>query len=90
MSAQMLSTRILSCLVADKHLSLTLALQLLRLPGSRLMEMHDNKAPRGKAYYVIPHGKVDDDDAMKIIARSDVYAFDEGLFPGNPQSWRIA
>ena len=49
------------------------------------MEMHDNKAPRGKAYYVIPHGKVDDDDAMKIIARSDVYAFDEGLFPGNPQ-----
>lgn len=62
---------------------------MMRLPGSRLMEMFDNKSPRGKSYYVFPHGKVDDEDAIKIIARPDVFIYDDGLLPNVPQSWRI-
>ena len=72
-----------------KTVSLRRAIDLLRLPNTRMMEMHDNTSPRGKSYFIVPHGRVDDEDAMKIKARKDSYVFDEGLFPGNPQSWRL-
>lgn len=62
------------------------AVDLLRQPGTRMIEQHD-RSKRGKSYYVIPHGPIDDEDAMKIIARSDSYVFEDGLFKA--QSWKI-
>jgi len=62
------------------------AVDLLRMPNVRMIEQHDN-SPRGRSYYVIPHGRVDDEDALKIQARSDAYVFDDGLFKA--QSWKI-
>jgi hypothetical protein len=62
------------------------AVEMLRLPGTRMIEQHD-RSKRGKSYYVIPHGPVDDDDAMKIMSRADAYVFDDGLFKA--QSWKI-
>jgi hypothetical protein len=45
---------------------------------------------RGKEFYTHPHGdRVKPDDAMKIIARHDVHAMDDGLFPGLQQTWRM-
>jgi len=55
--------------------------------GSRLMVMH---APEGKHFYIVPGGRVEHDTAQKIIQREDVIEFDDGLFPGVPQSWRIS
>lgn len=62
------------------------AVELLRMPGTRMIEQHD-KSQRGRSFYIIPHGKVDDEDAEKIQARPDAYVFDDGLFKA--QSWRV-
>lgn len=62
------------------------ALDMLRMPNRRLMLMH---TVDGDHYYVVPGGRMNRDDAEKIIQRTDCYAFDDGLFPGNPQSWRL-
>lgn len=71
-------------------ISLRRAMDLLRLPNTFMIEQHDNHSPRGKSYFIYPHGKIDDEDAMKILARNDVVARDQGLFAGSPQSWRLA
>lgn len=62
------------------------ALDMLRLPNRRLMLMHTSD---GDHYYVVPGGRMNRDDAEKIIQRNDCYSFNDGLFPGNPQSWRL-
>lgn len=59
---------------------------MLRLPDRRLMLMH---ASDGDHFYVVPGGRINRDDAQKIIQRPDCQQFDDGLFPGNPQSWRL-
>lgn len=70
----------------NECLSLTKACDALRRHGTRLMIMH---ASDGDHFYVVPGGRVARDDALKILQRPDIHEFDDGLFPGNPQSWRI-
>jgi hypothetical protein len=72
-----------------KSLGIKRALDLLRLPGHRLVLMHA-KAPEGTAYYVVPGGRLDRSDAQKILTRPDVVAGEDGLFPGHSQTWTIA
>jgi hypothetical protein len=62
------------------------ALELLRRSDHRIVLMH---TPEGQAYYVVPGGRISSRDAVKIIGRPDVHAFDDGLFPNAPQSWKL-
>lgn len=39
-----------------KSLDIKLALDLMRLPNHRLIVMHSNSLPDGRAFYVIPGG----------------------------------
>jgi hypothetical protein len=71
-----------------ESMNLDAALNRMR-QGARLMKMSTVKAPNGTAFYVVPGGPVDPVDAAKIIERPDVHVFDDGLFPGIPQSWRM-
>ena len=50
------------------------------------MLMH---ARDGDEFYLVPGGRVDARDALKILERPDVRSFDDGLFPGHAQQWRI-
>jgi MOSC domain-containing protein YiiM len=70
----------------EQFLPLAQALKLLRTPDHRLMLMHTRT---GTAYYVVPGGRVSKEDALKIIQRPDVQPFDDGLFPGCSQTWRL-
>ena len=72
-----------------KSLGIKRALDLLRRSDHRLMLMTAPDLPNGKAYYVVPGGYIEPADAEKIISRPDVHPFDDGLFPGYPQSWKI-
>ena len=69
-----------------KTVSLRRALDLLRLPGARMMKCHDKD---GVGYYVLGAGKLTDDDAHKILRQPNLIAFEDGLFPGNSQGWRL-
>lgn len=71
-----------------KALTLGKALDRMRM-GARLMKMCTNQSPEGAAFYVVPGGYIEPSDAAKIIERPDVSVFDDGLFPGIPQSWRM-
>jgi hypothetical protein len=63
------------------------AIDLLHRKDTRMMIMHGND---GDHFYIVPGGLIDRAAAMKILKRPDVIEFDDGLFPGNPQSWRIS
>lgn len=69
------------CLSMKKALDL-----LLHKSGTRMMVMHSND---GDHFYIVPGGRVDRAAAQKILKRPDIMEFDDGLFPGNPQSWRL-
>lgn len=69
-----------ACISFDK------AFAALSKPGARMMMMH---AKGGDAYFVIPGGRVSHKDAIRIMDRANVETFDDGLFPGHEQSWRI-
>jgi hypothetical protein len=60
---------------------------LLHVPGSSLKKMF---APGGRREYFLMRngGMVAEKDALAIIARPEISVFEDGLFPGNPQSWR--
>jgi hypothetical protein len=62
------------------------ACNLLRLPDTRMIEQHD-RSERGKSFYIIPHGRISDEDATKIMALPNAYVFDDGLFKA--QSWKL-
>jgi hypothetical protein len=62
------------------------AAELLRDGHRRLMKMF---TPLGPRWFVVPGGLVSDATAEKILARPDVHVFDDGLFPNNPQTYRI-
>lgn len=62
------------------------AVELLHRVGTRMMIMHAND---GDHFYIIPGGVVDRGAAQKILQRPDIIEFDDGLFPGNPQSWKM-
>jgi hypothetical protein len=72
-----------------KALGLKRATELMRQEGHRLMLMHTNQSSNGVAYYVVPGGYIEPDDAKKIIERPDVQPYDDGLFPGCTQSWKM-
>lgn len=72
-----------------KSLGIKRATELLRKPDHRLMLMFAPNLPNGKAYYVVPGGYLEPSDAEKIIARPDVHAYDDGLFPNCEQSWKL-
>lgn len=63
------------------------ALDLLRLPGAKMMKMHNAK--HGVSYYILDHGHLNDDDAHAILRLPNLIAFEGGLFPGNTQCWRL-
>ena len=69
------------------YLSLNGALNLLlHAPGSSL-KMYVSGGRR--EYFVVPNGgMVEEKHALAIIARPEIGPFEDGLFPGNPQSWR--
>jgi hypothetical protein len=63
------------------------ALELLHRTDTRLMLMHSRD---GDEFYILPRGgRVDARDAQKILERPDVRSFDDGLFPGHAQQWRM-
>lgn len=68
------------------------AFAALSLPGARMMVMHTTD---GDAYFIVPGpgkekgGRVERTDAEQIMLRADLEKFDDGLFPGHEQSWRI-
>jgi hypothetical protein len=74
-------TKLLEKVINEKD-----AAELLRDSRRRLMRMH---TPNGLKWYVVPGGAVSDQTAEKILARPDVHVFDDGLFPGIPQTYRI-
>jgi hypothetical protein len=72
--------------LGNECLSYKKACLKLRERGTRLMIMHSSD---GDHFYVVPGGRVARDDAQKILRQPDIEEFDDGLFPGNPQSWRV-
>lgn len=70
----------------NQALRLRQAVELLHRTDTRLMLMHTNA---GDEFYIVPGGRVDARDAQKILERPDVRSFDDGLFPGHAQQWRI-
>jgi len=62
------------------------AIELLHRTDTRLMQMHTRD---GNEFYIVPGGRVDARDAQKILERPDVRSFDDRLFPGHSQQWRI-
>lgn len=62
------------------------AVDLLHRTDTRLMIMRSGD---GDEFYVVPGGRVAADDAKKILLRPDMIPFDDGLFPNNPQSWKM-
>ncbi len=70
----------------NECLSLNKAVDLMHKTGTRMMIMH---ASDGDHFYIVPGGRVDRGAAQKILMRHDIVEFDDGLFPVNPQSWRM-
>jgi hypothetical protein len=71
-----------------KKLSLAKALNLLRRSDAKLVRLHGNNG--GAGFYVWPSGgRIPDDVAQLLLERNDVQPYDDGLFPGHPQSWRL-
>lgn len=60
---------------------------LCQYTGTRLMQMH---VQTGDLWFLVPGGRVRPEFADEFRKRPDVIEYDDGLFPGNPQSWRIA
>jgi hypothetical protein len=71
----------------NQALRLRQAIELLHRNGTRMMLMHSRD---GDEFYIVPGGRVDARDAQKILESPDVHPFDDGLFPGHSQQWRIS
>jgi hypothetical protein len=68
------------------YLRLQRATDLMHHADARLVKMH---VKDGMAWFILPHGgAVKDDDAKKIIARPDICAMEDSLFPLS-QTWRM-
>jgi hypothetical protein len=64
------------------------ALERMR-EGATLTLMYDQKAPGGFQHFIVPGGKVDVETAEKLKGHASVVVDSSGLFPGNPQAWRM-
>jgi hypothetical protein len=60
---------------------------ILHVPGSSLTKMY--VSGKGRKYFALPKGgMVAEKDALAIIGHPEIVVFEDGLFPGIPQSWR--
>ena len=66
-------------------LRLRQAVDLLHRPGVRLMVMHGCNG--SDEFYVVPGGRLDARDALKILERPDIKSFNDELFPGCSRQW---
>jgi hypothetical protein len=74
--------------VTKPKVSLEKVLHLLRKPEARLVRLHSNND--GAGFYVWPRGgRVSDEVVELLLKRDDIQPYDNGLFPGHPQSWRL-
>ena len=71
----------------NQALRLRKALDLLHQPGTRLMLMHGRD---GDEFYVVPGGRLDARDALKILESPDIKSFNDGFFSNCPQQWRLS
>lgn len=72
-----------------KAINLNRALDMMRIPGTRLVKMYTNAAPEGFAHYLVPGGYVTPQTADKIKAHPLVRCSHDGLFPGQDQTWSL-
>jgi hypothetical protein len=74
--------------MTERKLTLNRALDLLRLPGRRLIQTFSYY---GKPdYSIVPGGgRVEPDVAKRIIDHPQVIGGKDALFPGHHQTWRI-
>jgi hypothetical protein len=64
------------------------AIHLLRQPDAKLVRLHANNGTGG--FYIWPRGgRVSDEVPQLLLGRNDVQPYDNGLFPGHAQSWRL-
>jgi hypothetical protein len=71
-----------------KYLRLDRAIELMHHRDARLALMHVTGG--GKEWFVLPKGgPVKSADAEKILARPDICAMEDGLWPGLSQTWRM-
>jgi hypothetical protein len=68
------------------YMSFKKATDAFQIKGARIMLMHTSS---GQEYFIVPGGKVTPEVARQIINRPDVAVSDDGLFPNNPQCWKI-
>ncbi len=72
-----------------KAIGLNKALDLMQLPGTRLVKMHCNASPEGFVHYIVPGGYVEPHTAERIKEQINVTGSKDGLWPGCDQTWRI-
>jgi hypothetical protein len=70
-----------------KNLTLKDAIERLHHKDSRLAKMHTSTGPQ---WFILPEGgAVRDQDAEKILARTDIKGQQDALFPGLDQTFRM-
>jgi len=72
-----------------KAIGYSRAMEMMRLPGHRLVKMSTNQSPNGIAHFIVPGGYVSPEIAEKIKNHPYVHPMQDGLFPGHSQTWRI-
>ena len=65
------------------------AIEMMRRAGTRMIKQYTFRSPEGYAYYIVPGGYIEPDTARKIIDHPQVCSGADGLFPGQPQTWRL-
>ena len=65
------------------------AIDLMRRPQALLILTYSPDAASGRAFFIVPGGRVSDEVAQKLLERNDMQPADSGLLPGHPQSWRL-
>lgn len=72
-----------------KILKFEKALELMN-GGSTMMLMHDNdpESP-GQSYFIMPHGKVTQETAERLLMLPQVQPGGDGLFPGISQTFKV-
>jgi hypothetical protein len=69
------------------YLRLDRAIDHLHHRDARMVKMH---TPSGMEWFILPRGgRVKTADAEKILARPDICAQEDCLFPGLGQTWRM-
>jgi hypothetical protein len=70
-----------------QYLPLNRAIDLLHRKDSRMVKTHTTA---GKEWFIWPKGlPLKPDDAEKILARPDIRAMEDGLFPGLSQTFQM-